>query len=37
MTMDKQWGWKSCKGVRKAIEIEIKGYIIDLFDGLKVR
>ena len=35
--MEKHWEWKNDHGVLKAIEVEAKGYVVDLFEGLKAR
>ena len=33
---DKQWVWRKVNGELKMKEVEVKGYIIDLLDGLEV-
>ena len=34
--MDTHWGWNNVHGVMKCVQTEIKGYVINLCDGLKV-
>lgn len=34
--MDEHWVWKMVNGELKMRKAEVKGYIIDPFDGLKV-
>ena len=36
MVLSEQWMWKTVNGELKMQKAEVKGYIIDFFDGLRL-